>query len=92
MKIFGKSFCSGCQVLPKSFVVGVRFSATHFVVRLWSVHVSSYAFLRYSQVLRIYMGLWLSMGFYGPAWSAKHSSDFLASGNRASTGGRAPSF
>ena len=32
------------------------------------------------------------MGFYDPAWSAKHLSDFPASGNRASTGGRAPSF
>ena len=31
---------------PGHFVVGVRFSATHFVVRLWSVDISSYAFLR----------------------------------------------
>ena len=40
----------------------------------------------------IYIFLWFSMDFYGPAWSAKYSSDFLASGNKASTGGRAPSF
>ena len=38
------------------------------------------------------MDLWQAMDFYGPAWSAKHSSDFLVSGNRASTGGHAPSF
>ena len=39
----------------------------------------------------IYMDLWflwVSMGFYCP----KHSIDFLASGNRASTGECAPSF
>ena len=32
------------------------------------------------------------MGFYGPAWSLTQESDFLASENRASIGGRAPSF
>ena len=32
------------------------------------------------------------MGFYGPAWSLKQASDFLASKNRASIGGCAPSF
>ena len=34
---------------PSHFVVGVRFSGTHFVVSLWSVHVSFYVCLRYSQ-------------------------------------------
>ena len=32
------------------------------------------------------------MGFYGPAWNLKQASDFLASKNRASIGGCAPSF
>ena len=32
------------------------------------------------------------MEFYDPAWSAKHLSDFPASGNRASTAGRALLF
>ena len=32
------------------------------------------------------------MGFYGPAWSLKQASGFLASENRASIEERAPSF
>jgi len=40
----------------------------------------------------LYGFIWIYMGFHGPAWSTKRSSDSLASGNRASTGGRAPHF
>ena len=32
------------------------------------------------------------MDLYGPAWSIKHVSDFLASEDKAWIGGRAPSF
>ena len=32
------------------------------------------------------------MGYYGLVWSVKHVNDLLASENRASIGGRPPSF
>ena len=32
------------------------------------------------------------MGYYGLVWGVTHASDLLASENRASIGGRAPSF